>query len=1169
MSVNKQRKGKMSLDSQNTTSVVPDINPIQEPNALPIQTALPTQTVAPVTDQTLVPIPNGLDKEKAPVIDPNEPAKDEKKSADDIDDLNDYDDLNKRWKKNQLGDIYAAQQTALTMRGKDEYDKQQKLNPKPPEQLTSMLPRQSLSVHRFLQYCNADKEGNVKKSIFLWHNVGSGKTFTSLIIALNSLDLFNENPTKNVYQPTNKPSYKKKIIIVAPGGIFVNFENELKEKLNVKLYGGLTDDEKKKSPLENTEGFNSCTWTVNGKKSKPFHLIGYRYSAIVKYIKNNTDTYVNPLKNLFADSVVIFDECHRLFRPIEPLIPTAEYFIDNGLLQNSLRCILMTGTPFNTTTTDMITMLTFMKCAVLIPPVDKKCSRIYPIEFISKTPRPTEMKEIVSTASFGILCSILNFFPGVSVLLATYNWPNKIKAYMAILHEDWQKRGLSTEQGILELLGREMNVKTMASGLFDGANNDNQAAEGFAFVNIEDFYKGLGFTEEIDNTVKETINGIFQGSSSFIKIELSEIKKYQGNYGAICELVDIINNEEIPKLNLSTDEHIIVIGKLYRYIKSLCLFVGVETFLFDFIESYILNIIKKASDATEDFVVENVTKTIAYIFTHNILLKGTSITTEQLNKIMTTVDTFCFELLQDLYSKVSTEIKNYCISIKDKEPINNVELNSDLNTRITNIIEEFLNETLNKFITLEDNISKELGVTDLVSKISKGNMASQISSGVKIFNYGKSGFNFLKDGLNSSRLIIQKLKLLYGKKTVNDSVTRDIEEGDFVKAGSFIIIGAGALAGVATAAKVVAVVAGAIGTVGIATPYLLAIGLGGLVVGSGIIDANGIISYLNGKEIDDVKNNDVVKVQIKNVENCIEIKDKLSEIENINNSEIENLESKIEEESENPQQHVEINYAEELERLKRERNCQSLLRLNSICTDLETIKNNFEIIFNKSWTNKIGKIFTDINLLKQKSVQMLQSIIADKEKNNEAIRHFDLGVITGKASKNLTALVTDLLKEINQPNYVKNHNENMGFLNTAISRINNFLSNIDIELKSCFISDNFGVLFGGNTKNLPADIPELIKDSYEKLEFDEYTNDINLINKQYKLLAVKYHPDRCKLIEGESEIDKINRCNNSFAELSNAYKNVTEYFEVQNNKYYSIVHKLVFVRYANDNFTKL
>jgi hypothetical protein len=61
------------------------------------------------------------------------------------------------------------------------------------------------------------------------------------------------------------------------------------------------------------------------------------------------------------------------------------------------------------------------------------------------------------------------------------------------------------------------------------------------------------------------------------------------------------------------------------------------------------------------------------------------------------------------------------------------------------------------------------------------------------------------------------------------------------------------------------------------------------------------------------------------------------------------------------------------------------------------------------------------------------------------------------------------------------------------------------------------------------------------LEFDEYTNDINLISKQYKILAMKYHPDRCKSIEGESEIDKIDRCNTMFAELSNAYKKIQPY----------------------------
>ena len=142
-----------------------------------------------------------------------------------------------------------------------------------------------------------------------------------------------------------------------------------------------------------------------------------------------------------------------------------------------------------------------------------------------------------------IICYILNFFPGGSILLAANNWPNKIKAYMAILHEDWQKRGLKPEEGIIELLGREMKSETLAPGLFEGVNIDNQPNEGFAIANIEEFYKGLGFTEEIEGTIKETIEGFFKGSSSLVKIELSEIKKYKGNYGLICELLDTINTE--------------------------------------------------------------------------------------------------------------------------------------------------------------------------------------------------------------------------------------------------------------------------------------------------------------------------------------------------------------------------------------------------------------------------------------------------------------------------------------------------------------------------------------------------------------------------------------------------------------------------------------------------
>jgi len=228
---NKKNNGKTSLP-ESDTNVVPAFNvsqaPIVTPTTTVVPTSLPEEEILPdFTDPALVgkeeilpAIPTVEPEERDP---DGEPTKEEEEAAD----INDYKSLNKLWKGNKLKDVYFGQQASLDRKGKKKYVAEQKLKPKTPEQLTSMLPRQSLSVHRFLQYCNADKDGNKNKSIFLWHNVGSGKTFTSLIIALNSLDLFDPSVPKY--------SKKKQIVIIAPGGIFVNFENELKEKLNVKI----------------------------------------------------------------------------------------------------------------------------------------------------------------------------------------------------------------------------------------------------------------------------------------------------------------------------------------------------------------------------------------------------------------------------------------------------------------------------------------------------------------------------------------------------------------------------------------------------------------------------------------------------------------------------------------------------------------------------------------------------------------------------------------------------------------------------------------------------------------------------------------------------------------------------------------------------------------------
>ena len=55
------------------------------------------------------------------------------------------------------------------------------LKPEDKDENFSLRPRQDLCVHRFDEY-------NSTNGILLLHNVGSGKTVTSLTLAINSID---------------------------------------------------------------------------------------------------------------------------------------------------------------------------------------------------------------------------------------------------------------------------------------------------------------------------------------------------------------------------------------------------------------------------------------------------------------------------------------------------------------------------------------------------------------------------------------------------------------------------------------------------------------------------------------------------------------------------------------------------------------------------------------------------------------------------------------------------------------------------------------------------------------------------------------------------------------------------------------------------------------------
>jgi len=214
-----------------------------------------------------------------------------------------------------------------------------------------LLPRQDLAYHRFTQYCNKNK------GMLLLHNVGSGKTLTSLNIALTIL---------SQVKPESQSNSPLKIVVVLPTGLFDNFIKELRTAIN-----GIGGIKKIDSCNNNMCGENSKALNVNTGYS--FTYLDNKYEIFEVLYKNINQFVTKPgiYKNFYdfiSGSVVIFDEVHRLLRPAngQPTITLCKSFLLNtgslngGLMGSCEKFIAMTGTPLNKSINDIKVLMAFI-----------------------------------------------------------------------------------------------------------------------------------------------------------------------------------------------------------------------------------------------------------------------------------------------------------------------------------------------------------------------------------------------------------------------------------------------------------------------------------------------------------------------------------------------------------------------------------------------------------------------------------------------------------------------------------------------------------------------------------------------------------------------------------------------------------------------------------------
>jgi hypothetical protein len=178
-------------------------------------------------------------------------------------------------------------------------------------------PRQFLTVNRFTKFKNKDD-----KACFLFHGVGTGKTITSLSIAISHLKEENLFSNKDELNKNNKKPLE--LLIVCPQGLFTT--SFIKDCENLSIY---TYNLRRYTILVNNieyifEKYDACIKNDDDTIYK-MSLTGFDYLNIVK---ENAIVQITKKYN-----VLICDEAHKIIT--ERLSPPSDAGYEINLINNS------------------------------------------------------------------------------------------------------------------------------------------------------------------------------------------------------------------------------------------------------------------------------------------------------------------------------------------------------------------------------------------------------------------------------------------------------------------------------------------------------------------------------------------------------------------------------------------------------------------------------------------------------------------------------------------------------------------------------------------------------------------------------------------------------------------------------------------------------------------
>ena len=213
--------------------------------------------------------------------------------------------------------------------------------------------RQDMAVNRFSNHRKPKDP-----VCFLLHGVGTGKTITSLSIALNHLS--EKHMDKKVPEGTATETNPLNILIIAPQGLFSTSFKDDARSCGIYIYNSMTD----------VNGIESCSCLYQKGENEYFiNLMGCDYNNLFKEtemidILNKAQGDVN--KKI---DVLICDEAHRFLTnklPMEDVVDVSNTscaledirFIE--FVKNISQSIFLTGTPIQQDSDDLVKIAIFL-----------------------------------------------------------------------------------------------------------------------------------------------------------------------------------------------------------------------------------------------------------------------------------------------------------------------------------------------------------------------------------------------------------------------------------------------------------------------------------------------------------------------------------------------------------------------------------------------------------------------------------------------------------------------------------------------------------------------------------------------------------------------------------------------------------------------------------------